>query len=245
MNGRVRAAVELALISGAATLFLGMYLGTIGFGEAAVRGDFGPPTPRMIQRADEFGVLWRHGQIWWPIYVPGFFVAAFAVAPSVRHGTVRALANAGSGLICGWVLAAVLAPPIASFVAAEFAARNGLPAPAAVWVANPVMGYPAAVTFIAWTTLVLGFGVMLREGRWRIFAAAGALYVVVAGIRGSFAFGELARTWFAESRSGDAAALFSLLAAGASGAVLAHYFASPATIGPRTDKTARNRASTP
>lgn len=243
VNTRVRIAGELALISAAATVFLGMYLATIGLGEAVARGDFGRPTPQMVRRADEFGVLWRHGQVWWPIYVPGFFISAFAVAPSARHTAKGALSITGAGLLAGWPVAALLAPYCARLVGAYFARSNGLSVPASVWVVPPTMGYPAAITFLAWTTLVLGFGFVVRARRWRIFLTALALYTLVAGIRGSFAFGELARTWLAQCRSGDAVAITSLLAAFAATGFLALYFASPATIGLPTDKTRRNGAS--
>ncbi|MGE3421388.1 MAG: hypothetical protein AB7N24_04975 [Dehalococcoidia bacterium] len=245
MNGRARTAAELASVSAAAALFLGMYLSTIGLGEAVARGDFGPPAPQMIERADEFGVLWRHGQTGWPIYVPGFFVSAFAVAPSIRHRKTSALAITGAGLVSGWLVAATLAPLCARFVAADFAGRNDLPAPAAVSVVSPLMGYPAAITFMAWTTLVLSFGFALKARHWRLFVPAFALYAVVAGIRGSFAFGELARTWFAESLAGDEVAIASLVVAASGGALLAVYFASLSASEPSPSKTRRNGPSTP
>ena len=204
-----RAAAQAAGVAAAAAFFLWMYLASEPLTASVEAGAFGERPVEFATQAETYGYEWRHGQAGWPVYVPGFFVAAFAVAPLALHDSRRAFVVLVAGVAAGWAVAWLFAGAGREIVAREFAARQGTTVEGELTAIAAWRAFPAAATFVAWSPLVIGYGRAVRGDGARWVMAAGAGYIAVAGIRGTFAFGELARTWANRAMDGDVVAMWS------------------------------------
>ena len=208
-----RRLIETVAVSASAALFLWMYLASAPLAGSVRDGASGSSTPALEQDAETFAYEWRHGQAGWPIYVPGFFLAAFASAPLVTRPFREVAATLAASLILGWLVAWLFANPGARLVAEDFASRHDVALAGGPSTLAPWRAFPAALTLTAWCLLVVGYGRAVRTREFRWLGLAAALYVAVAAIRGTFAFGELSGVWFARAFAGDLVAICSAAAA--------------------------------
>ncbi len=204
-------ALKAGLLFAAQAFFLWMFFSTQGLERLAYAGACsGAATAAVRAAAYRYAAEWRHGLSGgWPVYVPGFFIAA-AVTWFWSFGRpLRKLVPECAVIMTAATLAALAASPaglravLDSFYAdAGIACRGAVPPPEVAPVAI------AVYTLVAWTILVLScHRALWCRNYWPLIfpVIADAVLIVVR----PFTFDDLMTTWFSRARQGEPIALAS------------------------------------
>ncbi len=207
----MKSALKAGLLCAAQAFFLWMFFSTQGLERLADAGACSGGAAATVRiTAYRYAAEWRHGLSGgWPVYVPGFFIAA-AVTWFWSFGrSVRKLAPECAAVMTVATVAALAASPaglravLLSFsVDQGIACRGRVPPPEAAPVAI------AVYTLVAWIILVLScHRALWRRKYWPLVFPVIADAVLIA-VR-PFTFGDLMTTWFNRAKQGEPIALAS------------------------------------
>jgi hypothetical protein len=208
---RVAHALPSLLLFAANLLFLWMLFASKGLERTAAEGRLaGRRGGDVAAAADEYAYLWRHGMVGgWPVFIPGFFAIAIAVAVWWRRRTPRELVVEGIFvLVAATVVARLLAPIGTDRLVPAFAHSAGATIDAAPLGASWTIAPIGWLTIVSWSALIVVARMSLATRSIRPAILPLVLYTGLAVLRPG-EFGELVDPWARRLVQGDRVAVTS------------------------------------
>jgi hypothetical protein len=207
--------LALIFLFAAHAFFLWMFMAAEGLERMADAGRIsGSPEVDVSALAYQFAAEWRHGMAGgWPLYVPGFFVAAIATWLWSGSRTLRRQLAEGIGIMSLATATAMLVASVgARRIVVAFEHESGLrcegvpPGPSAVGI---VLGL---YTLLAWSTVIVGSQRAIATRSVRPLGVPIALNALLFFLRPFSDLSGLTTLWGERVLQGNGIAIASLLA---------------------------------
>ncbi|MGH9875857.1 MAG: hypothetical protein ACRD9S_25675 [Pyrinomonadaceae bacterium] len=202
-----------ALVLVACSFFLWMFFAAATLERAADLGRISAPAGQDARAvAYEFAAKWRHGMAGnSPLYMPGFFAAAFAIwFWCATRSLPRMLVEGAILIVVACWCATLLTPFAMPRIIADFRAQHGFivsdMASSGTWVAFAKGVY----TLLTWSALVIAsrWSIKLRSPRPLVVPLV--LYLVLALVR-PWTVADFSSQWMSQTLGGEPVAVVSFL----------------------------------